>query len=69
MAHFDEGYQDSFELGNEDIDDDDTGEDQRINSAVNIHLSWYKVAYYKMFNFCGKGRKLFQKLHSNEMTI
>ena len=41
MAHFDEGYQDSFELGNEDIDDDDTadegdyddaGKDQRINS-------------------------------------
>ena len=47
MAHFDEGYQDSFELGNEDIDDDDTakerddndaGEDQRINSAGNILL-------------------------------
>ena len=47
MAHFDEGYQDSFELGNEDIDDDDTaeegddddaGEDQRINSAENILL-------------------------------
>ena len=46
-AHFDEGYQDSFELGNEDIDDDDTaeegddndaGEDQRINSAENILL-------------------------------
>ena len=46
MAHFDEGYQHSFELGNEDIDDsddtaeegddDDAGEDQRINSAVNI---------------------------------
>ena len=43
----DEGYQDSFELGNEDIDDDDTaeegddddaGEDQRINSAENILL-------------------------------
>ena len=39
----DEGYQDSFELGNEDIDDDegdddDAGEDQRINSAENILL-------------------------------
>ena len=46
----DEGYQDSFELGNEDIDDDDTaeegddddaGEDQVISSAVNNLLySW-----------------------------
>ena len=53
MAHFDEGYQDSFELGNEDIDDDDTaeegddddaGEDQPLNSAENILLYWSKVA-------------------------
>ena len=29
MAHFDEGYQDSFELGNEDIDD--AGEDQQTD--------------------------------------
>ena len=52
-------------LNNEDIDDDDTveegddddaGEDQRINSAVNIFLYWYKMAYCRMCNFCGKGK-------------
>ena len=46
-------------LNNEDInddaeegDDDDAGEDQPINSAVNILLYKYKVAYYRMVNFC-----------------
>ena len=34
MAPFDKGYQDSFELGNEDIDDDDTAKEGDDDDAV-----------------------------------
>ena len=89
MANFDQGYQNSFELGNEYIDDDDTAKEGDDDDAVEDQQTDQFCSKYSPLliqggteglTFVGKGnkiqipkldrnvRKLFQKIHSNEMT-